>query len=83
MRLVSTIRLEQDGLAGLVEWVLWKRLGRKKISMKIWWVVVLEVDRVWLVFTFGVFILKKSDVWLKSSCRLLWEEGRGGGRIVS
>lgn len=63
MRLVSAIRLEQDGLAGLVEGVLWKRLGRKKISMEIWRVVVLEVDRVWLLFTFGVFILKKKVMY--------------------
>ena len=59
MLLGSAILLEQDGLAGLVEWVLWKSLGRKKISKEIWWAVVLEVEREWLVFTFGVFILKR------------------------
>lgn len=59
MLLVSTTLLEQDGLAGLAEWVLWKRLGRKKISKETSWVVVLVVEKEWLVFTSGVFILKR------------------------
>lgn len=45
------------GAAGSVEWVQWKRLGGKKDFRGN--VVGLEVEREWLVFTFGSVYFEK------------------------